>query len=422
MNRATENIYSQKVIYHPAQFDLFNSDARFIVIAAGRRSGKTFTAKRKLVMRALDTPGLYFCSAPTFPQAKAIFWEDLKAYLPDFLRSKAPNESECKIFLKNGSEIRIIGLDRPARFEGIPWTGGIIDETDDLKEEAWQAHIRPALDTIGLNTWAILCGVPEGKGLLFELSKKAATDDNWEFYHWKSSEILSKEVIDAARSDLSPLQFRREYEASWETGSNIVYSDYDSIKNATQKTIDLELPIQWAHDFNYTPLSSCIIQEHEDGNHVVDEIILISAVAKNAALEFVDRYKEHKTKRCYIFGDYSGTAGEKHNQGSDYKIIEQILRSNGWNVTRHCKPNPAIKSRQNSLRAQICNSFGSRNLFVNVKKCRYVDNGLSKTNLMKGSSYQEVEDDYQHITTALGYWAWTRYPIHQGIAATQKGF
>ena len=87
MNRATENIYAQKVIYHQAQFDLFNSDARFIVIAAGRRSGKTFTAKRKLVMRALDTSGLYFCSAPTFPQAKAIFWEDLKAYLPDFLSS-----------------------------------------------------------------------------------------------------------------------------------------------------------------------------------------------------------------------------------------------------------------------------------------------------------------------------------------------
>lgn len=416
----TLKIYSQKVIYHPLQFELFNDQRKFIVIAGGRRSGKTFTSKRKLVTRALSVPGLYFCCAPTFPQAKAIFWDDLKAYIPPIFRAKAPNESNCIMFLANGSQIRIIGLDKPQRFEGQAWTGGIIDEFDDLKEKTWGSHVRPALDTIGLNTWCIMCGVPEGKYLLYDLSKKAGIDENWSFYHWTSEEVLPKKVIESAKRDLSPLQYKQEYLASFDTATGIVYSDYNSAKNNTNMVIDKDLPIQWTHDFNYAPMSSCIIQEKNGFNHVVDEIILQSATASNVANEFVDRYKDHKNKRVYIFGDYSGVAGEKHNQSSDYKVMEKILLKHGWKLSRHVRANPLIKDGQNSLRAQICNNNNERNLLVNVKKCYYVDQGLSRTSLIKGSTYQEVEDEFQHITTALRYWSYTRYPIINGKRPRQR--
>jgi hypothetical protein len=419
--KETLRIYSEKVIRHPVQTALFDDEKRFKVVAAGRRSGKTFTSKRKLVTEAIQTEGLYFAAAPTFPQAKAIFWDDLKAYFPPFFRSKIPNETRCELYLANGSIIKVIGLDSPARFEGQPWTGGLIDEIDDIKESAWQSNIRPALDTIGLNTWAILLGVPEGKYLLYDLSKKAAIDpDEWGFYHWKSSEILSPERIAAAQRDLSPLQYRQEYEASFETAEGVVYSDYCSRKNNSTMEINKDKPIQWTHDFNYSPLSSCIIQDFENQNHVVDEIILQSASAQNTAFEFIERYKNHRVKKCFIFGDYSGRNGENHNQSSDYKVIEKILHDNGWMTSRHVKPNPLIKNRQNSLRALICNNKGERRIFVNVRKCRYVDSGLSRTSLMKGSSYQEIEDEFQHITTALGYWAWTRFPILAGVAFNQS--
>ncbi|HET6331054.1 MAG TPA: hypothetical protein VFF76_09730, partial [Holophagaceae bacterium] len=64
----------------------WNSPHRFNVVPAGRRSGKTELAKRKLIARALmgtefDDPQ-FFAAAPTYSQAKRIYWSDLKAMIP----------------------------------------------------------------------------------------------------------------------------------------------------------------------------------------------------------------------------------------------------------------------------------------------------------------------------------------------------
>jgi hypothetical protein len=55
---------------------------------------------------------------------------------------------------------------------------------------------------------------------------------------------------------------------------------------------------------------------------LLEEIILTSAVSRESALEFVDRYKEHKNRHVLIYGDPSGRAGEKHGHASDYTEIE----------------------------------------------------------------------------------------------------
>ncbi len=68
--------------YHPVQQAYWSSPHRFNTIPAGRRSGKTELAKRKLVKRALAgtkfDPPRFFAGAPTREQAKRIFWDDLK--------------------------------------------------------------------------------------------------------------------------------------------------------------------------------------------------------------------------------------------------------------------------------------------------------------------------------------------------------
>ena len=63
------------------------------------------------------------------------------------MHPRPPSESELKIFLPNGTEIHVIGLDQPQRIEGINWTGGIIDEIADVKGSALQENIMPALTT-----------------------------------------------------------------------------------------------------------------------------------------------------------------------------------------------------------------------------------------------------------------------------------
>jgi hypothetical protein len=124
--------------------------------------------------------------------------------------------SEQYIKLTTGTEIHVVGLDKPARIEGQPWNGGIVDEIADIKATAWQENIRPLFDTIGMeDSWCWLIGVPDGLNHYYDLAEYARTsgDPEWGFYTWKSSEILSEKAIASAKRQLDPRAFRQEYEA-----------------------------------------------------------------------------------------------------------------------------------------------------------------------------------------------------------------
>lgn len=416
--------WSEPVIYHPVQEKMLTDNVRFKVVPAGRRSGKTFHARRNLVLEAMRVPGHYFLAAPVRDQAKRIFWSSTGALLPTWFQSKAPSLSDLIYYLKNGSEIHVIGLDKPARIEGQPWQGGVIDELANCKPETWSDHVRPIFDTLGMqNTFCWLVGVPEGLNFYYDMYQYAITahDPEWAGYTWKSSDILPAKVIDAAKRQLSPKQFKQEYEASFETFSGRVYDDYD-LHNHTDAIFDPALGhIIWTHDFNFTPLSSAILQRKGDDLYIVDEIVLTSAVASQTAVEFCDRYKDHKHCLVTIYGDSSGKIGEKHGHKSDYTNIESILKQNGFRVKMKVpKANPAIKDGQNSLRAKILNSMSDRSLFVNPAKCKTCDKGLYTVQLKQGSTFQEEDSEYQHITTALRYFTAVEFPVAKRTATQSK--
>jgi len=81
---------------------------------------------------------LYFTAAPTRPQVKKIYWKDYKALIPrSFYDSKMVkiSESELTITIRWDSvdtsmwtELHLLSMDVPERFEGPMWAGGGIDE------------------------------------------------------------------------------------------------------------------------------------------------------------------------------------------------------------------------------------------------------------------------------------------------------
>jgi len=386
---------------------------RFPVVPAGRRSGKTCRFKRFLAKEACkieNADNLYFAGAPTYGQAKLIFWDDLKKLTLSASHDRRPSESELKIYIPNGAEIHIIGFDKPERFEGVPWTGGGIDEIGNIKSGAWQSNILPALNTVNplkpnYRAWCWLFGVPEGLNHFYDMAQYAesAGDPDWELFHWKSADILPKDVIDAAKRQMSPRQFRQEYEAEFSTAAGRIYEDY-STKNYTNDKILPHERLLWYHDFNYTPMSSGIGVQRGADFYLLDEIILTSAVARQSAMEFVERYKNHENKNVIIYGDPAGRAGEKHGHASDFTEIEKVLRDACWIYARRVKPAaPSIKDRQNAVRAKIQNAAGHVSLYVNVVAAPYTHKGLATVQLKKNSSFLEEDSEYQHITTAIGY-------------------
>jgi hypothetical protein len=429
---------------HPEQLRLLAAvpdGVRFPIVPAGRRSGKTERAKRFVAKQAMWLPNeRYFLGAPTYNQAKKIWWDDMKALTFSAAHVRKPSESNLIIYLPNGTEIHVIGLDQPQRIEGIEWTGGVIDEIADIKAEALEANIMPALNTVNptrpyYRAWCWFIGVPDGLNHYYDMSEYARTsgDKDYAYFHWKSSEILPPDVIASAKRTMSKRQYLQEYEASFETATGRIYDDYDGSHggiNYTDRVIKPTDALHWMHDQNFTPLSSAIAVidgPNKDQVYLLDEIVLESAISKQSAMEFIERFRHHINKTVFIYGDPAGRAGEKHGHKSDYTDIEDILRINGWQFERRVRPAaPSIRDRQNSVRAKILNAAGETSLFVNpVRETgdpSWNHKGLATVQLQKGSTYQEDQKNpYQHITTAIGYfcdWHWPSGKSKGGHATT----
>lgn len=427
---------------HPEQLRLVgavDNGIRFPVVPAGRRSGKTERLKRFVAKQSMWLPGeRYFLGAPTRDQAKKIFWDDMKALTLSAKHPRKPSESELKIYLPNQTEIHILGLDQPQRIEGIEWTGGGIDEIADVKPDSIQANIMPALNTVNplrpfYRAWCWWIGVPDGLNHYYDMAEYARTsgDPDWGYFHWKSSEILPADVIASAKRTMARRQYLQEYEASFETATGRIYDDYDgSIGgiNYTDRVIKPTDALHWMHDQNFTPLSSAIAVVEKDSVYLLDEIVLESAVSRQAAHEFVERYRYHINKTVFIYGDPAGRAGEKHGHKSDYTEIEDVLRINGWKFERRVRPAaPSIRDRQNAVRAKILNAAGETTLYVNPSRPTtgepsWCHKGLATVQLQKGSTFQEDQKNpMQHITTAIGYfvdWFWPAGRSKGGRATT----
>ena len=410
---------------NPTQLDLISAvhrGIRFPLVPAGRRSGKTERFKRFLVKEASKVAGQYFAAAPTHSQAKKIFWGDLKSFTLSYLHKRRPSESELIIYMDNGSEIHVIGLDKPQRIEGIPWKGGGIDEFADVKGESWEANIYPALNTVNpvdpdYRAWCWLLGVPDGLNHYYDLCEvaKSGVSDQYQVFHWMTEDIFP-EMAAEAKKVMSSKQYNQEFRASFETATGRIYEDF-SDKNKTSEVIKPHEQLCWMHDQNYTPLSSSVGVIRGDDLYILDEIVLISAVSEQSAKEFVDKFKDHKNKHVVLYGDPAGRAGEKHGHRSDYTQIKEVLRDNGWTFTDKVqKSHPAIKDRQNSVRARVMTADKNIHLYVNPTTAPWSYKGLATVQLQEGSTFQEDQKNkYQHITTAIGYMCAVEWPIQKPV-------
>ena len=103
------------------QQEVFSSPARFKVVAAGRRCGKSRLAAWSMIVRALQVPKCtIFYVAPTQGQSRDILWSLLEELAHPVIASKHINNMEFK--LVNGSKIMLKGGDRPDTLRGVsPW-------------------------------------------------------------------------------------------------------------------------------------------------------------------------------------------------------------------------------------------------------------------------------------------------------------
>jgi predicted phage terminase large subunit-like protein len=209
---------------HPAQLEIFHSEARFKVVAAGRRFGKSRLAAWILLIKALQSESKdVFYIGPTFQQSKDIMWAMLKELGEDLI--VAAHENTAVLTLINGRKIYLKGSDRPDTLRGVGLAYVVLDEYASMKPNVWEQIIRPTLADV--RGGAMFIGTPAGKNHFYDVYMDALELDDWEAFQFNSTDnpFIPADEIEAARSSMSSMSFRQEFEASFETFTGGVFKE-----------------------------------------------------------------------------------------------------------------------------------------------------------------------------------------------------
>lgn len=213
-----------RVSLHPDQLEVYKSDARFKIVVAGRRWGKSRLALYTLFIEGMKSAGsdVYYI-APTFEQGKRIMWRLMKDLGKDLIEQAYENTGIIR--LVNGRQIFICGSDRPDSIRGVSMAYAVLDEYASMKPMVWEEIIRPALmDAKGS---ALFIGTPAGKNHFYTLYNEAQKDEEWETWQFKSMDnpFLDKNEVAKSFNGLSSQVARQELEASFESFSSGLFKE-----------------------------------------------------------------------------------------------------------------------------------------------------------------------------------------------------
>jgi len=224
---------------HEGQRNVLESDARFRVVACGRRWGKTEMCGHEAVRYLGEPDTLVWWVAPTYDIAD-IGFNVVEDALPEPLVDGEPKLSKPKaIDLVNGSRVSFRSADREDSLRGEGLDMLILDEAAMIPERAWANELRPTLsDTLGD---MIAISTPKGRGWFYRWFERGQSEDHPDTDSWRAptsdNPHIPDEEIEAARRELTERVFDQEYLAEFIDESGGVFTGIDDV---VDEDLDLE--------------------------------------------------------------------------------------------------------------------------------------------------------------------------------------
>jgi len=226
---------------HEKQKQIVESNARFKVVRAGRRSGKSAVMVEIMLFEAMSQKDRnVFYISPTMKQSRSIIWETLKARLQGVGEL---NESRLEVVVptRDGGKSRlyISGFEARENFRGMKAHLIVFDELDTMKDFfiGWQEIFRPALtDTAGKATFI---GTPKKENPnLRRLEKITETDPDYEAFHFTTSDNphVPETEIKKAKEELDYDTYKQEYLAEYIDNQGSLFR-YTSLVDVFSNTI-----------------------------------------------------------------------------------------------------------------------------------------------------------------------------------------
>lgn len=402
----------KKLRLHPKQMEVFKSKARFRVVVAGRRWGKTALSRVLIITKAKERKSKIWYVAPTYKMAKQIMWSDLLDAVPKRWIRKV-NETSLSITLINGTLIELKGADKADSLRGVGVDFLVLDEYQDMSEETWSKVLRPTLaDRRG---HAIFIGTPKAYNILYDVYKRgqdqnAVARGQWESWQFPTitSPFIPKSEIVAARNDMDEKSFKQEFEASFETMSGRVYYPFDRMEHVGDYAFNPKLPIWVGMDFNIDPMSTIIFQPQKDGSlWAIDEIVLFGSNTEEICDELERRYWRHQVQ-IVVYPDPAG--GQRQHARGETDL--DILREKGFKRLKFRRRHPLVADRVNAVNRMLKSADGQIRLRIDAK-CKHFINALEQTIYKKGSRDVDKSAGVEHSADAGGYCIELEFPVRK---------
>jgi hypothetical protein len=433
LTKGADAIFSLK----PNQAKVFDCSARFRILVAGRRFGKTYLALAEILRVALDPNRLVWYVAPNDHQSKRIAWDRLKALTRRHWAKRA-NETQMRIDLTSGSSIAVSGAFNPDSLRGEGLDFIVLDEYASMKPAAWTDVFRPALsDRKGR---ALFIGTPKGRNHFYEQFEYAHNDPNWAAFQFTTAqgELVDEVELGHAARELDPLSYQQEFGAEFvSAGRHHVYYAFDRAVHQRPIAFDPMHPVVWSIDFNVNPMCMLLIQRIGDNVQVFDEIVLPNANTEAACQAFLERleplYKRVPSSRwpmpIQVYGDASGHQKRTSAADTDWTIIRQFFSR--WKGTYQesfhvLSANPPVRDRINCVNSRLRNSVEEPRLFIDPC-CRELIKDLEQVvwaTDSTGAVLSELDKSDRartHATDALGYYISHAFPLKPLIGPQSSG-
>lgn len=409
---------------HEAQRAAWTCPKRFVGLDCGRGSGKTELAKRKLVVSLtcapVKYPARYFYGAPTEHQAKRIAWDHVLRLIPrTWLKPGGVHLGELYIETVFGSQLWIVGLDKPQRIEGDQWDGGVLDESCDLKPGVFDRTVLPML--AWRNGWCWRIGVPKRQGPSAAEFRKwceqARESDIPEraAFNWPSADIVPPDTLAYAQQHLDKMDYLEQFCAVWQSAGGGVFHAFDRTVNVRPCAYDPTLPLIVGMDFNVDPMAWAIAHRRGKTLEWISELWQRNTNTPRALDTLYKRYSNH-AGGVHFYPDASSASRKTSATMSDLKMM---LSHPGFKklgrVVHSYSTNPHIDDRFAACNAMLCNAADDVRMWFDPVGCPHTIEDFENRYYKPGTRDAADSGDLGHPSDAVGYAVARMFPYRLDI-------
>ena len=383
--------------------EILNDPARFKVIVAGRRWGKTVLSLMYLLKDAFQpNERRWFCT-PTYRQGKMIVFPILRQMFKGFDNAKL-NESEMSVMFDNGAELAVKGADNEHNLRGVELTKVVMDEMAYIKPHVWEEIIYPMLATT--QGEVLFIGTPSGYDIMYDLYTKGQAEKGWRSWQFKTIDggFVPKEEVERAKRTMDEIIFKQEFEGSFETTGNRAAYNFERETHCV-KAKELSNELWWGVDFNVDFMTATLACQYSDGTvHFFDEVRLKNSNTEELALEM-----KKIAPGINVYPDPAGKARSTTSRRSDH----HILKDHGFTIIAK-KAHPSHIDRLNALNRKLKDAEGNVGMTVDPS-CVYLIKDLEQCQRDRRGGIDKSQIELTHALDACSYAIAHKFPIRRMI-------